>query len=104
MGAVGIMLPAATCILPWLTPAVAVGMALVQVAAIILHGIRGETNDTITLSLTLLAAALLILWGRTRRRAIAPRQPSERRRCARCRRPSDRIAGPQRESAGRDRG
>ncbi len=73
LGALGIILPAATRILPWLTPLAAAGMVLVQIAAIILHGARGETAETIGLNLVLLAAALFVIWGRLRKRAVAGR-------------------------------
>lgn len=73
LGAVGIILPAATRILPWLTPLAAVGMVVVQVAAIILHGVRGETTGTIILNLILLVAALFVIFGRTKIRPITAR-------------------------------
>lgn len=42
LGAIGVIVPAATGIVPILTPIAAVGLALIQVAAIILHVRRGE--------------------------------------------------------------
>jgi uncharacterized membrane protein YphA (DoxX/SURF4 family) len=42
LGAIGIIVPAATNIAPILTPLAAVGLALIQVAAIILHVRRDE--------------------------------------------------------------
>jgi len=73
LGAIGIVLPALTSILPWLTPLAAAGMALVQIAAMVLHGNRGETADTIALNLVLLASALFVVWGRSRKRVIGVR-------------------------------
>lgn len=70
LGAIGIVLPAATRILPILTPMAALGMAIVQVSAMVLHGMRGES---IVLNLALLALALFVLWGRTRKAPIAGR-------------------------------
>ena len=46
-------------------------MAFVQIAAIVLHGVRGETADTIGLNIVLLTSALFVFWGRLRKRAVA---------------------------------
>lgn len=73
LGAIGLILPAATRILPYLTPSAAVGLSIVQVAAIILHAVRGETAMTLPVNLILLALSLFIVWGRQRKSAIAPR-------------------------------
>lgn len=73
LGAIGLILPAATRILPFLTPLAALGLTIVQVAAIVLHATRGETAMTLPINLVLLALALFVLWGRTRRAVIAPR-------------------------------
>lgn len=45
LGAIGIVLPAALRILPWLTSAAASGMVLLQVAATVLHLSRGEFEN-----------------------------------------------------------
>ena len=73
LGAVGIILPAASRILPWLTPLAAAGMAFVQISAIILHGARGETAETVWFNLTLLALSAFVLWGRLSKRPVSPR-------------------------------
>lgn len=73
LGAIGIILPAASRILPWLTPLAAAGMAFVQISAITLHTARGETADTIGLNLVLLLLALLVVWGRWIKRFIVAR-------------------------------
>jgi uncharacterized membrane protein YphA (DoxX/SURF4 family) len=73
LGAIGAILPAATRILPWLTPLAAAGMIVVQLAAIVLHATRGETGATIGINLVLLAGAAFVLWGRTRKRVMAGR-------------------------------
>lgn len=73
LGAVGLIAPAATRILPFLTPLAAAGLAFVQVSAIVLHALRGETAMTLPVNLVLLALALFVLWGRTRKAKIAPR-------------------------------
>jgi uncharacterized membrane protein YphA (DoxX/SURF4 family) len=72
-GALGMILPAATRILPLLTPLAAVGFATIQVLAIGLHASRGETAMTLPVNLALLALALIVVWGRFRKAPIAPR-------------------------------
>jgi putative oxidoreductase len=73
LGAAGLILPAATRILPWLTPLAAVGLSLVQVGAILTHALLGETAMTLPVNLVLLGLALLIAWGRSQRARISPR-------------------------------
>lgn len=71
-GALGVILPALTRILPVLTPLAALGFAVIQVLAIGLHVVRGEFI-VLPMNLVLLALALFVVWGRTRKAAIAPR-------------------------------
>lgn len=72
-GAIGVILPAATRILPWLTPLAALGFAVIQVLAIGTHYQLGETAMTLPVNLVLLALSLFVLWGRTRRAPLVPR-------------------------------
>jgi uncharacterized membrane protein YphA (DoxX/SURF4 family) len=72
-GALGMILPAATRILPILTPFAAAGFAIIQVLAIGLHASRGETAMTLPVNLVLLALALFVLWGRFSKAPVAPR-------------------------------
>jgi uncharacterized membrane protein YphA (DoxX/SURF4 family) len=64
LGAIGIILPVLTGILPWLTPLAALGFAIIQVLAIGLHARRGETGKTLPLNIVLLALAVFVVWGR----------------------------------------
>lgn len=73
LGAIGLVLPAATRILPVLTPLAAAGLVLVQVGAIIVHGMRGETAMTLPMNLVLLALAVFVVWGRLNRSPITAR-------------------------------
>lgn len=73
LGAIGLILPALTRILPWLTTLAAAGLSLVQVAAIVLHATRGETAVTLPANLVLLALALFVVWGRLRKAPITVR-------------------------------
>ena len=70
--AFGLVLPAATRVLPWLTPVAAVGLALIMLLAIPFHISRGEAN-VIGLHIVVAALALFVAWGRFRRAPIAPR-------------------------------
>lgn len=72
LGAVGLILPAATRIKPGLTPLAAAGLATTMVLASITHAARGEFA-VMPVPLTLGAMALFIVWGRTSRAPIAPR-------------------------------
>jgi hypothetical protein len=63
-GGLGLLLPVATGILPFLTPLAALGTIVLQVLAIGLHGRRGETSKTIGLNIILLAIGIFVLWGR----------------------------------------
>jgi putative oxidoreductase len=68
LGALGLILPALTGILPWLTVAAAIGLAIVMIAANIFHIVRGETNRIATNSI-LLTLLLFVVYGRL---ALAP--------------------------------
>lgn len=72
LGAIGIILPAATRILPVLTPLAALGFSTIQVLAIGLHTTRGEFQ-VLPVNLILLALSLFVLWGRLRKAPISPR-------------------------------
>jgi putative oxidoreductase len=63
LGAIGLILPAATKILPWLTVAAAIGLVVVMVSAIIFHVARKEYSH-LGLNVVLLLLAALIIVGR----------------------------------------
>jgi len=71
-GAIGVLLPALTRILPLLTPLAALGFSVIQALAIGVHLSRGEFA-VVPMNLVLLAIALFVAWGRTRKAPIAPR-------------------------------
>ena len=60
----GLILPLATGILPFLTPLAALGSVVLQVLAIGFHGRRGETKMTLGMNLILLLLSAFVLWGR----------------------------------------
>lgn len=63
LGALGLVLPALTGIAPILVPLAAVGLALTQAGAIVVHARHGETAN-IAVNIVLLAMALFVAWGR----------------------------------------
>lgn len=64
LGAIGLIVPLATNILPWLTPTAAGGLVLVQLSAAAFHTSRHETNQ-VPGNIVLLVIAAFILIGRT---------------------------------------
>lgn len=63
VGAVGLILPAATGIATVLTPLAATGLGLVMLAAMATH-IRRKEPQGVAVNLVLLALAVLVTWGR----------------------------------------
>jgi len=72
LGAVGVILPAATRIMPQLTVWAAAGLLAIQALAIPFHVIRGEF-DVLGFNLLYVVLAVFVLWGRTRKSPITPR-------------------------------
>jgi hypothetical protein len=68
-GAVGLVLPAATRIAPWLTPLAASGLGVIMALAIAFHVMRGESK-VIGLHIIVVALATFVAWGRFRRAPI----------------------------------
>jgi uncharacterized membrane protein len=68
LGAVGLILPAVTGVLPWLTPLAAVGLALVMIFAVVFHLTRSEPRNAVGNGL-LLAVAVFVAIGRS---VVAP--------------------------------
>ncbi len=72
LGAIGVIAPAATRILPWLTPLAGACLTLVMVLAFGFHVSRGEFAN-LPVNVVLGALGVLVAWGRTRKAPIAPR-------------------------------
>ncbi|MBO9539765.1 DoxX family protein [bacterium] len=70
--ALGLILPAATRILPFLTPLAGAGLALIMVLAAGFHGMRGEYGS-IGMNVLLGALAILVAWGRFVKAPVSPR-------------------------------
>ena len=63
LGGIGLILPALTRILPWLTPLAAMGLVIVMIGAVIFHIPRKEYPN-IVFNLVLLALAAFVAYGR----------------------------------------
>ena len=63
LGAIGLILPAVTGVLPWLTPLAAAALALLQVLAIVFHLTRGEWRN-LPANAVLMGLALFAAYGR----------------------------------------
>ncbi|WP_126420482.1 DoxX family protein [Asticcacaulis excentricus] len=72
LGAVGVILPAATRIMPKLTVWAAAGLLAIQALAIPFHLFRGEVG-VLGFNLIYVALAVFVLWGRSRKAPIASR-------------------------------
>lgn len=72
LGAVGVIVPALTRIMPRLTVWAAAGLLAIQALAIPFHMIRDEFA-LLPFNLLYAALAAFVLWGRARKAPIAPR-------------------------------
>ena len=72
LGALGLILPAATRVKPMLTPLAGVGLAMVLLLATIFHISRGELG-ALPIPLVLGGLAAFVAWGRAVKARIAPR-------------------------------
>ena len=71
-GALGLILPAATRIMPDLTKLAAAGLAVIMVLAAGLHITRGEF-EVVPVNVILFALSAFVIWGRRNKAPIAPR-------------------------------
>lgn len=71
-GALGVILPAVTRIMPGLTKLAALGLATIMFLAFGVHIFRGEF-EVLPVNLVLFALAVLVAWGRSRKAPITPR-------------------------------
>jgi uncharacterized membrane protein YphA (DoxX/SURF4 family) len=72
-GAVGLVLPAATRVKPWLTPLAALGLTIIMLLAMPVHIARGET-DMLGRNIAALSVAAFVVWGRANRVRIPARR------------------------------
>lgn len=72
-GGLGLILPPALRLPPWLTPAAALGLATIMLLAIPLHVLKGEAS-VIWLHALIAALAMFVAWGRWSYAPIARRR------------------------------
>ena len=63
LAAIGLILPGVTGIAPVLVPLAAIGLALIQVGAVVVHARRSETQQLV-MNLVFMAMAAFVAWGR----------------------------------------
>ena len=63
LGALGLILPAATGIAPILTPFAAVGLIIIMIGAAITH-VRRKEPAIVPVNIVLLVLAVIVAWGR----------------------------------------
>ena len=71
-GGLGLIIPAATRITPWLTSLAALGLATIMILAIPFHVLKGEAS-VIWMHALIAALAVFVAWGRWRKAPIAGR-------------------------------
>jgi putative oxidoreductase len=76
LGGLGLIVPAATRIKPWLTPLAAAGLVLVMVLALGFHLSRGEVS-LLPVNLVLGLLAAFVAWGRGRKIPIRARETAK---------------------------
>lgn len=64
LGAIGLIVPALTGIVPMLTPVAAIGIGLVMVGAMARHLSRGNETQMVAMNMVFLLMALFVAWGR----------------------------------------
>ncbi len=69
LGAIGLILPAATKIKPWLTPLAALGLLTIMILAMAFHLSRGEAQ-ALPMNMVLGGLAAFVAWGRTKKAPI----------------------------------
>jgi putative oxidoreductase len=64
LGAIGLILPIFTGILPWLTPAAAIGLSVIQLLAIFGEHLPKKEYNVLPINVVLLALSAFIVFGR----------------------------------------
>lgn len=64
LGALGLILPLLTGILPWLTPVAAIGLILIQLLAIFTEHLPKKEYNVIPVNIVLIALAVFVVIGR----------------------------------------
>lgn len=64
LGALGLILPMVTGILPWLTPIAAIGLSFIQLLAVLTEHLPKKEYTIIPMNILLLGLAIFIVFGR----------------------------------------
>ena len=64
LGALGVVLPMLTGVLPWLTPLAAIGLTLIQISAIFTEHLPKKEYKMLPLNLYFMAMSIFVLIGR----------------------------------------
>jgi uncharacterized membrane protein YphA (DoxX/SURF4 family) len=72
-GAIGVVLPGATRVKPWLTPLAAAGLVIIMLLAMPVHIARGEVS-MLGRNIAASSIAAFVAWGRTSRVRISARR------------------------------
>ncbi len=64
LGALGLILPLVTGILPWLTVLAAIGLTIIQLLAIFQEHLPKKEYNVIPMNIVLLALAVFVIYGR----------------------------------------
>lgn len=64
LGAIGLILPIATGIIPWLTPLAAAGLTVIQILAIFQEHLPRKEYNVIPVNIVLLGLSVLVIFGR----------------------------------------
>ena len=64
LGALGLIFPLLTGVLPWLTPLAAIGLALIQLLAIFTEHLPKKEYNVLPINILLLALSIFVLVGR----------------------------------------
>ena len=64
LGALGLLLPMLTGVLPWLTPLAAIGLTLIQILAILTEHLPKKEYNILPVNIILLALSVFVVFGR----------------------------------------
>jgi uncharacterized membrane protein YphA (DoxX/SURF4 family) len=64
LGALGLVLPLVTGILPWLTPLAAIGLSIIQILAVATEHLPKKEFNVVPVNIVLLALSLFVVIGR----------------------------------------
>ena len=76
LAAIGLIVPAATRILPWLTPLAAAGLMILMASAVVFHLSRGETTNAL-FAVVIFVLVTIVAYMRWKVYPITPRDTAK---------------------------